>query len=588
MSTSLDSDQDSDSLTRIWDTALGTLKDPTSQELQGYTSSLPDNSTFILHNNGSTLQQHWKNLRDILTWNYCVMLSAAPFGSVSDLHSEKFGNCVGALERRSFPRPSPPPTHQRSSTLRIIDTEEGRATIPSCTISEPQQAGRSNTSRSQLMADRFLRRGKRKVGVVDSLKAIAFSSWLNLLLVSIPIAWVAHFTIPNGDLNTWNASAFLFSFVSLIPLSKLFDYGGEQMAFYLGPDLGDLLIITLNNAVEATLGIILLTRCELKLLQSNIMGVVLLRLLLVPGVAFITGGVRVLEQDLHPHQTQLNQTLLTIGVMTLLIPAAFFAALDNGVAGTAGADLLSDTMRGKFLKMSRGLALILIAVYICSRIFLQKPPGHSNLEIADRRVAPEVLRDPVPELDSEEPQVSQWVCIGMLIITIGIMAATAEWLVDNIEVVEEIFTKEWFGLVLLPLASFSGDAFVAIVFFVRKSIESARGQSTPPTRLANGRPIDLSIQYTLFWMPFIVLLGWWSDRPMSLLFDMFEVALVISSCFIVNYVTADAKTNYVEGFSMSAFYVMIVLCSWFYTGQDGINYMLACGSVENAVAAGDN
>jgi len=486
---------------------------------------------------------------------------------------------------------NPPPIH-RSSSLRVIDAEEGRVTIPTYTISGPKQRGRSDTGRSlHLMADRFLRRGKRKVGVGDSLKAIVFSSWLNLLLVFIPLAWVAHFTTHNDDPNTWNASAFFFSFVALIPLSKLFDYGGEQMALYLGPDLGDLLVITLNNAVEATLGIILLTKCELKLLQSNIIGVVLLRLLLVPGVAFVTGGVRVLEQNLHPHLTQLNHTLLTIGVMTLLIPAAFFAALDNGVvsatASEAGA-LVSDTTRGKFLKMSRGLALILIAVYICSRIFLQKPPGHGNPEVAERRLALEALRDPVLEPDSEEPEVSQWVCLGMLIITIGIMAATAEWLVDNIEFVEKYFTKEWFGLVLLPLASFSGDAFVATVFFARMSIQSARGQSTPPTRLANARPIDLSIQYTLFWMPFIVLLGWWSGRPMSLLFDMFEVALVISSCFLVNYVTADAKTNYVEGFAMSAFYVTIALCSWFYTGQDEISDMLACSSVGKAVAAGDN
>lgn len=34
------------------------------------------------------------------------------------------------------------------------------------------------------------------------------------------------------------------------------------MALYLGLSLGDLLIITLNNAVEATLAIILLAKCE--------------------------------------------------------------------------------------------------------------------------------------------------------------------------------------------------------------------------------------------------------------------------------------------------------------------------------------
>ena len=50
--------------------------------------------------------------------------------------------------------------------------------------------------------------------------------------------------------------------LSIIPLEKLFDWCGEQMALYLGSNLGDLLIITLNNAVEATLAIILLLKCE--------------------------------------------------------------------------------------------------------------------------------------------------------------------------------------------------------------------------------------------------------------------------------------------------------------------------------------
>jgi hypothetical protein len=52
---------------------------------------------------------------------------------------------------------------------------------------------------------------------------------------------------------------------------------------------------------------------RLKLLQSTIVGVIVLRLLLVPGAAFITGGARIWEQNLHPHLTQMNQSLLTIG-----------------------------------------------------------------------------------------------------------------------------------------------------------------------------------------------------------------------------------------------------------------------------------
>ena len=36
-------------------------------------------------------------------------------------------------------------------------------------------------------------------------------------------------------------------FVSIIPLENIFDWGGEQMALYLGTQLGDLLVITLNK-----------------------------------------------------------------------------------------------------------------------------------------------------------------------------------------------------------------------------------------------------------------------------------------------------------------------------------------------------
>ncbi|KAG8694658.1 hypothetical protein FRC08_008340 [Ceratobasidium sp. 394] len=62
-------------------------------------------------------------------------------------------------------------------------------------------------------------------------------------------------------------------------------------------------------------------------------------------------------------------------------------------------------------------------------------------------------------------------------------------------------------------------------------------------------------------MPVVVLLGWWTHREMSLLFDLWEVAILIGACFLVNYVTADAKTNWVEGMVMVLFYIMIVRLS---------------------------
>ncbi|KAF8730036.1 hypothetical protein RHS02_07717, partial [Rhizoctonia solani] len=117
------------------------------------------------------------------------------------------------------------------------------------------------------------------------------------------------------------------SFIAIIPLENLSKYGGEQLALYCGEGIGDLIVITLHNTVEAVLAIVLLVKCKLKLLQSTVIGVVLLHCLLVPGVAFLTDGTKLWAQQLKPRITKLNQSLLTIGVLSLVVPTAFFSAL---------------------------------------------------------------------------------------------------------------------------------------------------------------------------------------------------------------------------------------------------------------------
>ena len=113
--------------------------------------------------------------------------------------------------------------------------------------------------------------------------------------------------------------------------------------------------------------------------------------------------------------------------MALLVPAAFFAALDRGLGANIGTteSIVNDTMRGHFLKMSRGIAVILLVVYICSRIFLHDPPGDGNA-LRVHPNAPEELKRQEWHLAHADPECNQWVCIVMLILAVGVMAFTAE------------------------------------------------------------------------------------------------------------------------------------------------------------------
>lgn len=95
----------------------------------------------------------------------------------------------------------------------------------------------------------------------------------------------------------------------------------------------------------------------------------------------MTGGARIWEQNLHPHTTQLNQSLLTIGfvwfilpvvpidlynllcrVLALLVPAALFAAVEPSTSTIASNTTINDEFRKQLLSISRGLAFILLLV----------------------------------------------------------------------------------------------------------------------------------------------------------------------------------------------------------------------------------
>jgi Ca2+:H+ antiporter len=44
--------------------------------------------------------------------------------------------------------------------------------------------------------------------------------------------------------------------------------------------------------------------------------------------------------------------------------------------------------------------------------------------------------------------------------------------------------------------------------------------------------------------------------------DVFEVVMLVGACFLVNYITADSKTNWAEGYTLISFYLIIVSALW--------------------------
>ena len=70
-------------------------------------------------------------------------------------------------------------------------------------------------------------------------------SWANLFTYVFMILFFFQLFYLNGLTNVLSVS-----FMTIIALEKLFDWGGEQLAMYCGLDLGDLIIVTLNKCVR--------------------------------------------------------------------------------------------------------------------------------------------------------------------------------------------------------------------------------------------------------------------------------------------------------------------------------------------------
>lgn len=80
---------------------------------------------------------------------------------------------------------------------------------------------------------------------------------------------------------------------------------------------------------------------------------------------------------------------------------------------------------------------------------------------------------------------------------------------------DNVLKTRWFGLILLPLVSFSGDGIITFSYLIRRAIWHTGDH---PHSLADARPIDLSIQFTLFWIPILILLAWIINKPLTMLF----------------------------------------------------------------------
>src|SRR6266513_4985218 len=173
---------------------------------------------------------------------------------------------------------------------------------------------------------------------------------LYALLLFVPIAILA---------RTFGAppiAVFILSAAAIVPLSGILGAATEAVAEHTSAGIGGVLSATMGNLAELIIAAVALRAGLIDLVKASITGSILGNLLLVLGVALLSGGLKYREQSFSRHLAGSSSTVLLIAVFGLVVPSLFHG-------------LHPDPQRVATVRMSHFVAPLLIAGYVAWLVF---------------------------------------------------------------------------------------------------------------------------------------------------------------------------------------------------------------------------
>jgi Ca2+:H+ antiporter len=344
-------------------------------------------------------------------------------------------------------------------------------------------------------------------------------SWL--LLLFLPVAVALEHWLPERHLWIFAASA-----LAIVPLAGWMGHATEELAARAGEGVGGFLNATFGNAAELIIAVAALRAGLYDVVRASVAGSIIGNILLVLGAAMLAGGVRHRpEQRFNAAAARSQATLLTLGAIALILPAAY-----QRVHGAEPAPLGP---------LSVWIAIVLLAVYAANLLF--SLGTHRELFQGEHG-------------DGAPAHSASWTLRKALAVLLAATAGVAwasEILVGAIE----------------PSAHALGlsDAFVGV--FVVAVVGNAAEHATAVTAAYKNRmdlslsiAIGSSVQVALFVAPLLVLLSYaLAPAPLSLGFSGSLVLTVLLSVLILGQVAGDGRSDWLKGVQLLAVYLVLAL-----------------------------
>jgi len=358
------------------------------------------------------------------------------------------------------------------------------------------------------------------------------SSAVYLLLIFAPIAVIL------DQVHADHIILFVFSIIALIPLAKLIGDSTEHLAAHYGTTLGSLLNVTFGNAAEIIISIVAINAGLIDLVKASITGSILGNIMLIFGLSIIAGGFRYKEQIFNRENAGLQSSLIFLAIIGLAIPTILSTTLlkSTDIENQLKIQMLSDFV-----------AIVLLCVYIAGIVFTFFTHKHLFVTVRDGDV--EQLT-----MEQNHRHWSKTKSFIMLAISMVGVVVVSEILVGTVEE-----TSKQFGF---------GELFVGAIIV---GIVGNAAEHSSAIMLARRGKLDLSIgiaagsgtQVAIFVVPVLVIAGMVVNRPVNLVFTIYELVVVFLAVSILNLIAHDGKSNWFEGIMLIAVYLIIAVGFFF-------------------------
>lgn len=356
---------------------------------------------------------------------------------------------------------------------------------------------------------------------------------LNWLLIFIPIA--AYFEYATSN----HTATFITACLAIIPIAGWMGEATEHLAEKTGEGIGGLLNATFGNAAELVIALVALNKgpAMYEVVKASITGSIIGNVLLVLGAACVAGGTKYSVMKFSGAAVRSYSSMLFLAAAALVLPAVFHFIGGAGIV-TRERDL------------SLEISIVLIITYCLSLWFSLKT--HKDLFSGPAAESAAVSDDASEPGHGGHHPWSTGKSIGVLVGATVLIAIVAEWMVGSVGHAAESLgmSNVFVGIIVVAIVGNAAEHSTAVMVARKNRMD-----------LAMGVAIGSSIQIALFVAPVLVFASYLINpgHPLDLVFSPMEVIAVVLAVLVVEQVTSDGETHWLEGVQLLSVYLILGL-----------------------------